>query len=133
MGEAKWKREHRQQPTNNFVGLALVIDRAIAARITDEEFNSLGGAWTEMVNTWRQSGKFAYLVLLAHTAERMAKSAPLTAMAVDDNGLRIALRKFCEELSDMKCRWILWVEPGSVAETIAHEELLLDTKVEGRA
>jgi hypothetical protein len=112
--------------------IALVIDRPTAARIA-VDVKKFGGAWADMFDAWQRMNTFPYLVMLAHTKERIRQRAPLTAMAADDDALRLALKQFCAELSDVKCRWALFVEAGSAAESIAREELLLDTKTEGHA
>ena len=61
------------------------------------------------------------------------KRAPLTAMVVDDDTLRDALKQFCGQIDGVRMGWALFVEKGSAAEEIAREELLLDMKVEGSA
>ena len=106
---------------------AMVIDRPTAARI-GMDAKQLGGAWTEMFETWLRLSPMAYLVMMAHTKERIRLRAPLTAMAVDDDALRLVLRQFCQELDNTRCRWALFVEAGSTAEQITRQELLLDVK-----
>lgn len=134
MGEAKWKREHGQQPSvSDITAVVVVIDRPTAARITDEDINSLGGAWVEMFEAWKRLEIFPYLVMMAHTEERVRKRAPLTAMSVDSDALRLSLKRFCGELSDVKCQWALFVEAGSIAESIVREEMLRDAVEEGHA
>jgi hypothetical protein len=114
------------------IATAMVIDRPMAARIA-ADVKEFGGAWTEMFEAWRRLPSMAYLVMMAHTKERIRLGAPLTAMAVDDDALRIALRHFCQQLDNVKCRWVLFIESGSDAEQIARQELLRDGIAEGRA
>jgi len=109
----------------------MVIDRHTAARIA-ADVEGLGGAWRDLFRAWQRSDT-DYLIFLAHTAERIAKRAPLTAMTNGTDGLRAALRLMCGQLSDVECRWFLFVERNSEAERITREELLLDAEVGGIA
>jgi hypothetical protein len=109
---------------------AFVIDRATAPKLITE-FKELGGAWYEMLTTWQRLPMFPYLVLLAHTQERLRKGAPLTFMAIDDNALRKTLGTCCAQLDDIRCRWVICVEPNSTARSITTEMLLADSIVEG--
>jgi hypothetical protein len=113
--------------------LAMVIDRPTAARMIATDVNDLGGAWVEMFDMWQQLQSMCYLVMMAHTDERIRLRAPLVAMAVDDDALRKSLRTFCGQLSNTRCRWALFVEAGSTAEQITREELLRDSAPEGHA
>jgi hypothetical protein len=55
------------------------------------------------------------------------------AMVEDDEALRDALRVFCQQLDNTKCRWALFVEHGSVAEQITRQEILADSITQGSA
>jgi hypothetical protein len=112
--------------------IAMVIDRPMAARIA-KDVKEFGGAWEEMFEVWQRLSPMQYLVMMAHTNERIRKGAPLVAMAVDDDALRTALRTFCEQLNNTRCRWALFVEAGSAAEQITRAEILLDGIPEGNA
>jgi hypothetical protein len=112
------------------IATAMIIDRPMAARIA-ASVKEIGGAWTEMFEAWQRMPEIPYLVMMAHTKERIRQRAPLTAMAASDDGLRDALKICCEQLDNVKCRWCLFVEAGSVAEQIARQELLLDSVPEG--
>jgi hypothetical protein len=112
------------------IATAMIIDRPMAARIA-ADVKEFGGAWTEMFEAWQQLPSMAYLVMMAHTKERLRLGAPLTAMVADDDALRIALREFCQQLDNATCRWALFVERDSTAEQIARQELLLDSVPEG--
>jgi hypothetical protein len=114
------------------IGMAMVIDRAMAARIA-KDVHEFGGAWTTVFNAWLQLPSMQYLVMMAHTTERMRKRAPLVAMAVDDDALREALRTFCQQLDNTSCRWALFVEHGSMAEQITRQEILADSITQGSA
>jgi hypothetical protein len=109
--------------------IALVVDRVTAEKVSIS-IGALGGAWVEMFDTWRRSG-FAYLVLMAHTPERLRKRAPLTLMVDTDEKLRDALKLCCSQLNDVKCQWLLCVEAGSSAEAITREEILKDAVAGG--
>jgi hypothetical protein len=111
--------------------VAMVIDRPTAARVA-ADMKELGGAWLEMFDTWRRSD-MPFLVMLAHTEQRIRLRAPLTAMAVDEAALRKSLKVFCQQLIGMRCRWALCLEPGSPAEQLVRNELLLDFATEGNA
>jgi hypothetical protein len=113
------------------IATAMIIDRPTAARIGSDA-KEFGGAWTEMFEAWQRTS-LPYLVMMAHTEERIRLRAPLTALVTSDDGLRIALRQFCQQLGDVKCRWALFVESGSVAEQIARQELLIDSVGEGHS
>jgi hypothetical protein len=112
--------------------IAMVIDRPMAARIA-KDVHEFGGAWEEMFETWRRLSPMQYLVMLAHTKERIRKRAPLTMMAVDDDALRQVLRHCCDQLSGKQCRWALFVEHGSTAEQITRQEILTDSIAQGNA
>jgi hypothetical protein len=75
--------------------------------------------------------EYEFVVLLAHTQERIRKRAPLTYMAATDEALRSALKQACGELSDVHCRWAILVERGSDAEAVVRAEILLDAIPEG--
>jgi hypothetical protein len=112
--------------------IAIVIDRPMAARIA-KDVKEFGGAWEEMFNAWHQMKVPKYLVMMAHTSERIRKRAPLVAMVMDDDALRQTLRTFCQQLDNTKCRWALFVEAGSMAEQITRQEILIDSVTEGNA
>jgi hypothetical protein len=112
--------------------IAMVIDRPMGARIA-KDVHEFGGAWVEVFEMWQRVTPMQYLIMMAHTDERIRKRAPLTAMAVDDDALRQALRTFCTELTGKQCRWALFVEKGSMAEQITRQEILLDATTEGNA
>jgi hypothetical protein len=112
--------------------VAMVIDRPMAARIA-EDVKQFGGAWEEMFEAWQRLPPMQYLVMMAHTNERIRKRAPLVAMAVDDEALRMALRTFCHQLDNTKCQWALFVEHGSTAEQITRQEILADSIAQGNA
>jgi hypothetical protein len=112
--------------------IAMVIDRPTSAGIA-ADIKEFGGAWVEMFDMWRKLSPMQYLVMLAHTDERIRKRAPLTAMAASDDTLRLILKQFCDELAGMQCHWALFIEKGSTAESIARAELLLDAKAVGTA
>jgi hypothetical protein len=111
--------------------IAIVVDRSFEGRVS-ESIKQLGGSWIEMFDTWRHSG-FKYVVMLAHTRERIRKRAPLTMLADSDDNLHTAIRNCCAQLSDVKCRWLLCVESGSSADAIVRAEVFADSIVEGRA
>jgi hypothetical protein len=110
----------------------MVIDRPMGARIA-KDVHEFGGAWEEMFNAWHQMTVPKYLVMMAHTKERIRKRAPLVAMVMDDEGLRETLRLFCQQLDNTQCRWALFVEHGSTAEQITRAEILRDATTEGSA
>jgi hypothetical protein len=112
--------------------IAMVIDRSMGARIA-KDVHEFGGAWEEMFNAWHQMTVPKYLVMMAHTKERMRMRAPLVAMVMDDDGLRETLRLFCQQLDNTKCRWALFVEQGSTAEQITRQEILADSITQGNA
>jgi hypothetical protein len=112
--------------------IAMVIDRPMAAHIA-KDVHEFGGAWEEMFETWQRLSPMRYLIMMAHTDERVRKRAPLTAMAVDDDALRAVLRQCCKQLTGKKCRWALFVEAGSMAEQITRQEILIDSVTEGNA
>jgi hypothetical protein len=113
--------------------VAMVIDRPMGARIA-KDVHEFGGAWETVFNAWLRLPSMQYLVMMAHTEERIRKRAPLTAMiADDDDALRMALRTFCDELVGKSCQWALFVERGSMAEQITRQELLLDATTQGNA
>jgi hypothetical protein len=111
--------------------LAIVVDRptADAAR---SSISALGGAWQTMFEVWERSD-YRYLVLFAHTEERLRCRAPLTCLADSDDSLREGLKTFCSELDDVTCRWVLCLEPKSAADGVARGEVLGDCIVEGHA
>lgn len=113
------------------VPLALVIDRPTAEQV-NKSIAELGGAWVEMFDTWRRS-EYRYLVLMAHTPERLRRRAPLTLMVDTDEALRSAIQTCCLQLDGKQCRWLLCLEPKSVADDIAKAEILHDSVVEGSA
>jgi hypothetical protein len=114
------------------IGMAMVIDRQMAARIA-KDVHEFGGAWETVFNAWQRLPSMQYLVMMAHTDERIRKRAPLTVMAVDDDALREALQVFCQQLDNTKCRWALFVEAGSMAEQITRQEILADSITQGSA
>jgi hypothetical protein len=114
------------------IGMAMVIDRPMGARIA-KDVHEFGGAWTTVFNAWQRLPSMQYLVMMAHTDERIRKRAPLVAMVEDDEALRDALRVFCQQLDNTKCRWALFVEHGSVAEQITRQEILADSITQGSA
>ena len=83
----------------------MVLDRATASSVA-ADIEALGGAWREMFRVWRQSDS-DYLLFLAHTTERLAQRAPLTAMTSGADGLRAALRAMFKQLADVECRWFV--------------------------
>lgn len=111
--------------------IAMVIDRPMGARIA-KDVHEFGGAWETVFNAWQRL-PMQYLVMMAHTDERIRKRAPLVAMAVDDDALRQALQQFCGMLSNTQCQWALFVEKGSAADQITQQELLLDSVPKGSA
>jgi hypothetical protein len=72
------------------IATAMIIDRPTAARIAADVYE-FGGAWTEMFETWQRTS-LPYLIMMAHTKERIRLGAPLVAMVVDDDALRAVLR-----------------------------------------
>jgi len=112
------------------MAVGVIIDRPTAVQIATE-VKDFGGAWTEMFEVWQRTS-LPYLVMLAHTSERIRLQTPLTFMCADDDALRVALRQACG-LVDMKCRWALFVAKDSAAEQIVRRELLADSIVEGCA
>jgi hypothetical protein len=111
--------------------VAMVIDRPMGARIA-KDVKEFGGAWEEMFEMWQRL-PMAYLVMMAHTDERIRLRAPLVAMAADDAALRKTLRTFTGQLDGVTCRWALFVEAGSTAEQITREEILIDSVPDGNA
>jgi hypothetical protein len=114
---------------NKATSLALVIDRPTAVRI-GTRMQEFGAAWVVMFELWLRTD-MRYLVMMANTKERVR--APLVAMAMDDDALRMALQEFCQQLSDTTCQWCLFVETGSAADRITRDEILLDSVTEGTA
>jgi hypothetical protein len=114
------------------IGMAMVIDRSMAARIA-KDVHQFGGAWETVFNAWQRLPEMQYLIMMAHTDERIRKRAPLTAMVVDDDALRDALRVMCQQLDNTQCRWALFVEHGSTAEQITRQEILVDSITQGSA
>lgn len=109
--------------------VAMVIDRATAGDVA-ADIRALGGAWAEMFDGWcRAEGE--YLVLLAHTQERMAKRAPLTLMCLDREHLRKALRMAFAQAAGLTVKWFLFVEKD--VEALVREELALDGATGGNA
>lgn len=111
--------------------VGMVIDQPTAASVI-KAIADLGGAWVEMFDTWRRF-EIRYLVLLAHTQERLLRRAPLTYMVNSDDVLRITLKSCCAQLDDVDCHWALCVEAGSPADVIVKEEILNDSITKGRA
>jgi hypothetical protein len=114
------------------IGMAMVIDRPMAARIA-KDVHKFGGAWETVFKAWQRLPTMQYLIMMAHTKERMRKRAPLTAMVVDDESLREALRIMCQQLDNVDCQWMLFVEAGSAAEQITRQEILADSITQGNA
>jgi hypothetical protein len=118
---------------NRFIARAMVIDRTTAP-IVAADVRTIGGAWAALFDAWYAAGdRVPYLVMMAHTKERLRKRAPLTAMAVTDDTLRMAMKRFCAELDGVRCEWGLCLVAGSAAEAIVREELMLDATTEGTA
>lgn len=115
----------------NLTPIAFVIDRRTAPRVA-RDVMELRGAWREMFRAWQRSDA-EFLILLAHTPERLRRRAPLTAMTSGADGLRAALRLMFEQLAEVKCRWFLFVERGTDADDIVRAELLLDATPGGIA
>lgn len=111
--------------------IAFVIDRAVAARVADA-IEELGGAWAEAFHLWQRS-HMQFLVMLAHTKRRLRLRAPLTYMAANERALAPILQTACANLDEVECRWVLCLEDGSAVDTLVRQQLLLDTKTEGRA
>jgi hypothetical protein len=112
--------------------VAMVIDRPMGARIA-KDIHEFGGAWVTVFNAWQRLPSMQYLVMMAHTNERIRNRTPLTVMTVDDDSLREALQAFCIELAGKSCRWCLFVEKGSMAEQITRAEILRDATPAGSA
>jgi hypothetical protein len=113
--------------------VAMVFDRTNAEKPSVRDtMHEAGGGWAEVFEIWWGSG-LAYLVLLAHTEERVRKCAPLAFMAKDDDGLRGAIVACCAHLSNVRCYWMYCTVPRSAGDVIAREEGLRDTVIQGHA
>lgn len=115
--------------------IAIVIERPFAKRKPQSLrkcMSDLGGAWPQMFELWQQTD-MPYLILLAHTTERLRQGAPLTMAIKNEDALRMSLRHCCADMQGMRCRWLLLLEKDSVGRDITTSELLLDFAPEGNA
>jgi hypothetical protein len=113
--------------------IAIVIDRPFAKRKPKSLrkcMSDLGGAWPQMFELWQQTD-MPYLILLAHTTERLRQGAPLTMAIRNEDALRTSLQHCCADMVGMRCRWLLLLEKDSVGREITQSELLLDFAPEG--
>jgi hypothetical protein len=116
---------------SKIIPTAVVIDRVAAARMP-AGLDDMGGAWAEMFRVWQRTD-MEYVVMLAHTKERLRLRAPLTALARDVDGLRTAMVAMCAHLNNVKCQWVILMEEGTDGIALVRELLLMETRLEGRA
>jgi len=114
-------------------GRAIVVDRPSASTLAPN-IKILGGWWERTFDKWSTLGDVSpYLILLAHTQERIRLAAPLAFMVTVPDGLRDSLQLACSHINGQKVDWLLCLEKGSDAERTAREVLFSDTKTEGQA
>jgi hypothetical protein len=115
--------------------IAIVIERDFAERKPKSVrkcMADLGGSWPAMFELWQQT-EMPYLILLAHTTERLRQGAPLTLVIKNTDVLRSSLQHCCADMQGQRCQWLLLLEKDSAAKNIAQSELLLDFAPEGSA
>ena len=109
--------------------LAAVLDRSAPAGLIDD-LSNMGGAWRSGIETWRATD-MQYAVLVAATAQRVNRRAPVMLMVRDLEGLKPALRTACQQLDGICCRWLRAVAPE--AQAIVERALLEDSRPVGNA
>jgi hypothetical protein len=91
----------------------------------------LGGSWSAAVDAWREQPRYAYLVLLTDTPERIKRRAPEVMLAADNEALRRAIEQCCQKLNDVRCAWVRLI--GAEAFEIIDQVIRADVIRHGRA
>jgi hypothetical protein len=107
--------------------LAIVADRAHRDEL-QMVVSRLGGGWLTCTEAWPTPA--GYMAAVADP-ERIRARAPLIIFARGLPALATAVQAACAQLDDVKCAWLLLVEPQ--ARDVATREMLRDAIPVGAA